>query len=56
MNNHDNFKRYLSFSRSERIAIIAIVSMIVIALVIKYLLIQIILRKSNTNAYNNKCN
>ena len=41
MNNHDNFKRYLSFSRSERIAITAIVSMIVIALVIKYLLIQI---------------
>lgn len=37
----DNFKRFMTFSRSERIAIIAIVSMIVIALVIKYLLIQI---------------
>lgn len=35
----DNFKKFLSFSRGERIAIITIVSLIVIALIIKYLLI-----------------
>ena len=35
----DNFKRFLSFSRGERIAIITIVSLIVIILIIKYLLI-----------------
>ncbi len=36
----DNFKRFMTFSRGERIAIITIVSMIVIALIIKYLLIN----------------
>ena len=36
----DNFKRFLSFSRGERIAIITIVSMIVIILIIKYLIIK----------------
>ena len=35
----DNFKKFLSFSRGERIAIITIVSLIVIILIIKYLLI-----------------
>ena len=35
----DNFKRFMTFSRSERIAIIAIVSMIVIMLIIKYIII-----------------
>ena len=35
----DNFKRFLSFSRGERIAIITIVSLIVIILIIKYLLV-----------------
>ena len=36
----DNFKRFMTFSRSERIAIITIVSMIVIILIIKYLIIN----------------
>ena len=36
----DNFKRFMTFSRSERIAIIAIVSMIVIMLIIKYIIIN----------------
>ena len=36
---NDNFKRFLSFSRGERIAIITIVSLIVIILIIKYLLV-----------------
>ena len=36
----ENFKRTMTFSRSERIAIITIVSMIVIILVIKYLIIK----------------
>lgn len=36
----DNFKRFMSFSRSERIAIVTIVSVIVIVLIIKYLLIN----------------
>ena len=36
----DNFKRTMTFSRSERIAIITIVSMIVIILVIKYVIIK----------------
>ena len=36
----DNFKRIMTFSRSERIAIITIVSMIVIILIIKYLIIK----------------
>ena len=36
----DNFKRFMTFSRSERIAIITIVSMIVIMLIIKYLIIN----------------
>ena len=36
----DNFKRTMTFSRSERIAIITIVLMIVIILVIKYLIIK----------------
>ena len=35
----DNFKRFMTFSRSERIAIITIVSMIVIILITKYLII-----------------
>lgn len=35
----DNFKRFMTFSRGERIAIITIVSMIVIILIIKYLII-----------------
>ena len=35
----DNFKRFLTFSKGERIAIITIVSLIVIILIIKYLLI-----------------
>ena len=35
----DNFKRFMTFSRGERMAIITIVSMIVIILIIKYLLI-----------------
>ena len=35
----DNFKRFLTFSKGERIAIITIVSLIVITLIIKYLLI-----------------
>ena len=35
----DNFKRFLSFSRGERIAIITTVSLIVIILIIKYLLV-----------------
>lgn len=35
----DNFKKFLSFSRGERIAIITIVSFIVIILIIKYLLV-----------------
>ena len=35
----DNFKRFLTFSKGERIAIITIVSLIVIVLIIKYLLI-----------------
>ena len=36
----DNFKRFMTFSRGERIAIITIVSMIVIMLIIKYLIIN----------------
>ena len=36
----DNFKRFMTFSRSERIAIIAIVSMIVIMLIVKYIIIN----------------
>ena len=36
----DNFKRFMTFSRSERIAIITIVSMIVIMLIIKYIIIN----------------
>ena len=36
----DNFKRTMTFSRSEKIAIISIVSMIVIILIIKYLIIK----------------
>jgi len=35
----DNFKKFLSFSRGERIAIITIVSLIVLILIIKYLLV-----------------
>lgn len=35
----DNFKRFMTFSRGERIAIITIVSMIVITLIIKYLIV-----------------
>ena len=35
----DNFKRFLTFSKGERIAIITIVSLIAITLIIKYLLI-----------------
>ena len=35
----DNFKRFMTFSRGERIAIITIVSIIVIMMIIKYLLI-----------------
>lgn len=36
----DNFKRFMTFSRSERIAIITIVSMIVIILIAKYLIVN----------------
>lgn len=36
----DNFKRFMTFSRSERIAIITIVSMIVIMLIAKYIIIN----------------
>ena len=36
----DNFKKFMTFSRSERIAIITIVSMIVISLISKYLIIS----------------
>ena len=36
----DNFKRFMTFSRSERIAIITIVSMIAISLIAKYLIIN----------------
>ena len=36
----DNFKRFMTFSRGERIAIIAIVSMIVIMLIAKYIIIN----------------
>ena len=36
----DNFKRFMTFSRGERIAIITIVSMIVIMLIAKYLIIK----------------
>ena len=36
----DNFKRFMTFSRSERIAIITIVSMIVIMLIVKYIIIN----------------
>lgn len=36
----DNFKRYLTFTKSERIAIISIVAIIVIILICKYLLIK----------------
>ena len=39
--NQDGFKRYMSFSRSERIAIITIVSAIVAMMIAKYLLIKI---------------
>ena len=35
----DNFKRFMTFSRGERIAIITIISMIVIILIIKYLIV-----------------
>ena len=34
----DNFKRFMTFSRGERIAIITIVSMIIIILIIKYII------------------
>ena len=37
---NDNFKRFMTFSRGERIAIITIVSMIVIILIAKYLIIK----------------
>lgn len=36
----DNFKRFMTFSRGERIAIITIVSMIVIMLIAKYIIIN----------------
>ena len=36
----DNFKRFMTFSRSERIAILTIVSLIVIILIAKYLIIN----------------
>lgn len=36
----DNFKRFMTFSRGERIAIITIVSMIVIMLITKYIIIN----------------
>ena len=36
----DNFKRFMTFSRGERIAIITIVSVIVIILIAKYLVIK----------------
>ena len=36
----DNYKRFMTFSRSERIAIITIVSMIVIMLIVKYIIIN----------------
>lgn len=36
----DNFKRFMTFSRGERIAIITIVSVIVIVLIAKYLIIN----------------
>ena len=36
----DNFKRFMTFSRGERIAIITIVSMIVIILIAKYIIIN----------------
>ena len=36
----DNFKRFMTFSRSERIAIITIVTTIVIILIAKYLIIK----------------
>lgn len=36
----DNFKRFMTFSRSERIAVITIVSMIAITLIAKYLIIN----------------
>ena len=36
----DNFKRYMTFTKSERIAIISIVAIIVIILICKYLLIK----------------
>ncbi|MBR6439245.1 MAG: helix-hairpin-helix domain-containing protein [Bacteroidales bacterium] len=36
----DNFKRFMTFSRGERIAIITIVSIIVIILIAKYLIIS----------------
>lgn len=35
----DNFKRFMTFSRGERIAIITIISTIVIILIIKYLIV-----------------
>ena len=36
----DNFKRFMTFSRGERIAIITIVSMIVIMMIVKYIIIN----------------
>lgn len=36
----DNFKRYMTFTKSERIAMISIVAIIVIILIYKYLLIK----------------
>lgn len=36
---NDNFKKFMTFTRSERIAVIAIVAVIVIILIIKYLII-----------------
>ena len=36
---NDNFKKFMTFTRSERIAVIAIVTVIVIILIIKYLII-----------------
>ena len=36
----DNFKKFMTFSRSERIAVVTIVSMMVIILIAKYLVIK----------------
>lgn len=37
---NDNFKRYMTFTKSERVAILSIVAIIVIILIYKYLLIK----------------